>query len=121
VSLASIEANATTTVPGIGIAVVLSPRDESGTVLLTANRVLTADARTIAAALLYPAVAAVTGNAFVQTGAGTQGAAPAFVSIAEPIARIEVMANVIIDGALIVPARATSAPATSWNFLNTVG
>ena len=49
--------------------VVLSPRDESGTVLLTANRVITADTRTIAAGVLFPAAEAVTGNIFVQVGA----------------------------------------------------
>jgi hypothetical protein len=106
--------------PGIGIAVVLSPRDESGTVLLTANRVLTADPQTRAAALLYPAAAAVTGNVLMQTGAQAQGSVPAFLLFAEQGAAFEVMANVIVANALIHPlARSTSAPTTSWNFLNT--
>jgi hypothetical protein len=51
---------------GVGIAVIFSPREESGTVLMTANRVLAPDTRTVAGAVFYPAAAAVTGNIFAQ-------------------------------------------------------
>lgn len=111
----------TGTTPGVGIAVVLSPRDnESGMVLMTANRVVTADTNTEAAAILFPTTAAVTGNVFLQTGSA-KAAVPAFMLAAEAVAKIEVTANVIHTGAAIFPARANAAPTTSWNFLNTVG
>ena len=118
-SVGLVLADGSPALPGIGIAVVLSPDDESGTVLLTANRVLTADPRTTAASVLYPAAAAVTGNVLMQTGAQPQGLVPAFLLFAEQGAAFEVMANVIVANALIFPARSTSAPTNSWNFLNT--
>ena len=114
---------ATGTTPGIGIAVVLSPRDDSyGVVLMTANRVVTADARTEAAALLFPTTAAVTGNVLLQTGATGDGyVVPALMMAGEQAAKIEVAANVIHASAAIAPARASVPATTSWNFLNTVG
>jgi hypothetical protein len=119
VTLVSTEAAA---MPGIGIAVVLSPNDQTGTVVMAANRVLTADVRTIAAATLFPAAAAVTGNTFMQPAANAGNPAPAFLSFAQASAKVEVMANVIVTASLILPARAGPPPsATSWNFLNTVG
>jgi hypothetical protein len=112
---------ATQTTPGVGIAVVLSPGAGGGTVLMTANRVVTADSRTEAAALLFPTVAAVTGNVFLQTGAISQPVIPAFMLTAEAAAQIEATANVIHFAALIAPARSNAAATTTWNFLNTVG
>jgi hypothetical protein len=112
---------ATGAAPGVGVAVVLSPRDNlGGTVLMTANRVVTADARTEAGAILYPAVAAVTGNVFLQTGDSPRPPIPGFMLLAEATARIEVMANVVHSPAVIAPAR-TQLPTTSWAFLNTSG
>ncbi|MGA3398930.1 MAG: DUF6519 domain-containing protein [Acetobacteraceae bacterium] len=114
---------ATGATPGVGIAVVLSPRDAAfGMVLLTANRVVTADANTEAAAILFPTAAAVTGNVLLQTGATTTKATvPAFMLAAETTAKIEVAANVIHTTASIAPARASLPATTTWNFLNTVG
>jgi hypothetical protein len=105
---------------GIGIGIVFSPRDESGTVLVTANRVMTSDLRTSAAAILFPAIAAVTGNVLVQSGTKSATTAAAFVLLAEASARLEVMANVIHANAVILPARSNSGATTSWNFVNTV-
>ena len=107
------------TLPGIGISVVFSPRDQAATVLLTANRVLTGDIHTTAAAILWPATAAVTGNIFMQPRRDTP--VRAFVLNANRGADIEVMANVIVSGAQILPARPTVPPTASWNFFNTVG
>jgi hypothetical protein len=107
------------TTPGVGIAIVFSPRDESGTVLLTANRVTTPDTSTMAAALLFPTIAAVTGNVLVQSGSETNAVAPCFGLLAEA-AEFEVMANVIHATAIVLPARSNAAATTSWNFLNTV-
>ncbi len=114
---------ATGTTPGVGIAMVLSPRDNAfGVVLMTANRVVTADPITEAAAMLFPTTAAVTGNVFIQAGAITdRRTVPAFMLIGETAARIEVAANIIHTTSAIVPARANTAPTTTWNFLNTVG
>ena len=112
---------ATQTTPGVGIAVVLSPGTGGGTVLMTANRVVTADTRTEAAAILFPTVAAVTGNVFLQTGDLTQPVIPAFMLTAEAGAMIEATANVIHFAALVAPARSNAAATTTWNFLNTVG
>jgi hypothetical protein len=106
--------------PGIGIGIVFSPRDESGTVLLTANRVTTPDVGTSAAAVLFPAVATVTGNAFIQAKKEAQTAAPALVFLAERLAVFEVAANVIFANAIILPARSNPGATTAWNFLNTV-
>jgi hypothetical protein len=110
---------ATTAVPGVGIGIVLPAREVAGAVLLTANRVVTADARTTAAGVLFPATAAVTGNLFIETGA-EKGSPPAFALVAERTAAIEVAANVSIASELIFPPRSTAAAATSWDFLNTV-
>jgi hypothetical protein len=112
---------ATQTTPGVGIAVVLSPGSGGGTVLMTANRVVTPDTRTEAAAILFPTVAAVTGNVFLQTGDLTQPVIPAFMLAAEAAAMIEATANVIHFAALVAPARSNAAATTTWNFLNTVG
>jgi hypothetical protein len=120
VSLAAVDA---TLAPGIGIAAIFSPRDENGTVLLCANRVLTADPRTTAAAVLFPTAEAVTGNVFMQPtgeGAKERTQSPAFVSLAEASVPVEVMGNVIVVASFILPVRASSAATTSWDFLNTV-
>ena len=107
--------------PPAGIQVILSPGNQSSTVLMTANRVLTADGRSSAASLAFPVAAAVTGNVFMQTGVEFKPFAPAFSAQTDPGAPIEVMANVIHIHAKIVPARTVTAPTTDWNFLNTVG
>ncbi len=107
--------------PGVGIGIVFAARKDAGTVLLSANRVITADVKTEAAGILFPTVAAVTGNVFMQTGsAGQAGAVPGFMLVAES-GEIEVTGNVIHAGATIAPARSNPAPTNTWNFLNTVG
>jgi hypothetical protein len=110
----------TETTPGIGIGIVFSPRDESGTVLLTANRVTAPNLGTSAAAILFPAIAAVTGNVFVQASAKIATVAAAFTLLAQQTSEIEVAANVIHTSAIVFPARSNTGPAANWNFLNTV-
>jgi hypothetical protein len=95
----------TATTPGIGIGIVFSPRDEAGTVLLTANRVTTPNLGTTAAAILFPTIAAVTGNVFIQGLAKSDPIAPGFVMLAERISAVEVMANAIFASAIILPGR----------------
>jgi hypothetical protein len=118
VTLAAVDPNVAA---GVGIAVIFSPRDASGAVLMTANRVFTADTRTVAGAVFYPATAAVTGNVFVQVGGVFAPPAPALDMLSEPGAHVEAMANVVVTTALIVPARTSPAPSPDWSFLNTVG
>lgn len=118
VTLAAVDPNIAS---GVGIAVIFSPRDASGTVLMTANRVFTADIRTVAGAVFYPAIAAVTGNVFVQIGGVFAPPTPALDMLSEPGTRVEAMANVIVTTALIVPARTSPAPSPDWSFLNAVG
>jgi hypothetical protein len=110
----------TATTPGIGIGIVFSPRDEAGTVLLTANRVTTPNLGTTAAAILFPTIAAVTGNVFIQGLTKSDPIAPGFVMLAERISAVEVMANAIFASAIILPERNATAPTPSWNFVNTV-
>jgi Family of unknown function (DUF6519) len=106
---------------GPGIAVIFPQGEDSATVLMTANRVLTGDARAVAGAVWYPAIAAVTGNIFAQTSDPLRGAAaPAFQMLSANDARVEVMANVIVGRAMISPARTAPAPSPDWSFLNTV-
>jgi hypothetical protein len=109
---------------GVGLAVAFSPNEESGTVLMTANRVSTADANSVAGAVFYPAAAAVTGNIFVQAPGGSVfgGAAiPAFEMLSMNDAHVEAMANVIVGRAQITPARTAPAPSPDWSFLNAGG
>jgi hypothetical protein len=89
---------------------------------MTANRVFASDTRTVAGALFYPAVAAVTGNIFAQTApVFAPPTAPALDMLSEPGARVEAMANVVVTTSLIVPARTSPAPSPDWSFLNAVG
>ena len=107
--------------PGIGIAVIMSPRDDVGMVLLTANRVICPDSRTSAATLFFPTEAAVTGNVMIHptvaqgtfnhsvfTAVGLQGGSYAYAG------------NVFRSGAFITPPRAATGATTDWDFLNTV-
>jgi hypothetical protein len=111
----------TQTTPGIGIGVVFSPNDEEGTVLLTANRVTTADTRTMAAGLLYPSAAAVTGNVLLQIGERAESSVAALGVVAEKNAELEVTANIVHFRTTLFPPRANSSGTTTWDFLNTVG
>jgi hypothetical protein len=89
---------------------------------MTANRVFASDTRTVAGALFYPAVAAVTGNVFAQMApVFAPPTAPALDMLSEPGARVEAMANVVVTTSLIVPARTSPAPSPDWSFVNAVG
>ena len=119
----TLAAVAATALPGVGIAVVSSEREHPAAVLLTANRVLTADARTVAGSIINPATAAVTGNVFMQTsGPAGVANAPAFMLLSDGGIPFEVAANVIHTTSIITPSQRASPPATaSWDFLNGVG
>jgi hypothetical protein len=108
--------------PGIGIGVLFSLDSGAGAVLLNGNRVVTPDASTVAAFLWFPRYAAVNANLFLQPPAArTSLPAPAFVLIGARVGRFEVVGNVVRSTAVIQPARATAAPTTSWDFMNTEG
>ena len=99
----------------------MSPRDDVGMVLLTANRVICPDSRTSAATLFFPTEAAVTGNVMIHptvaqgtfnhsvfTAVGLQGGSYAYAG------------NVFRSGTFITPPRAATGATTDWDFLNTV-
>jgi len=105
--------------PWIGIGVLLS-FDDPGSVIVTGNRVVVPDATSVACGLLAPAGAVVTGNLFVQQELPATGAVGQFGLIlitASPA--IMVASNVVIYAELILPARASQAATTTWEFLNT--
>jgi hypothetical protein len=108
-------------VPPVGISIVTSLKENPATVLLTANRVLTADASTVAGSILSPAAAAVTGNMFMQPQT-LKSTVPAFTLYADAETPFEVTGNVIRSASLIVPpSRANPPPTANWDFLNAVG
>jgi hypothetical protein len=105
----------------LGIDVILSLR-EPGSVIVSGNRVVVPDATAVACALLFPVGAVVTGNLFAQLRAAPDGgtALPSLIVVTESPA-IMVSANVASYTEYIVPARASQAATTSWEFLETTG
>ena len=119
VVLASVEGKAAA---GIGIAVLLSPKDEVGMVLLSGNRVVCADTATAAVGVLFPAFLTVSANMLVQPPHNpTVFNAPALIVYTLQGALNAVTGNVIRSGAVIAPPRTAPAPSPDWAFLNTVG
>ena len=109
--------------PGIGVCLLFSlERRDVGTAMLDGNRVLTPDAQTVAAGLLFPAFAAVNANVLVQPTLVREGnLAPAFILMADKASRFEVVGNVIRARMLITPPRSNGAATTTWDFMNTEG
>ena len=107
--------------PGIGIAVIMSPRDDVGMVLLSGNRVVCPDVRTSAATLFFPTEAAVTGNVLIHpSGATGTYNRTVFTSVGLESGSYAYAGNVFRSGAFITPPRASAAATTDWDFLNTV-
>jgi hypothetical protein len=108
---------------GVGIAVVRSPQDDESMIVMTGNRVVCADARTIAATLWFPTLATVTGNMLIhpQANPSAVGTVPAFASIGLATGAYAYAGNVFHTGAFIVPLRVAPAPTPDWSFLNTMG
>ena len=108
---------------GVGIAVLRSPQDDESTIVMTGNRVVCADARTIAASLWFPTLATVTGNILLHpraTSVAVPSVIPVFASIGLATGAYAYAGNVFYTGAFIVPARTAPAPTPDWSFLNTV-
>ena len=84
-----------------------SEREHPAAVLLSANRVLTADTRTVAGSIINPAGGvAVTGNVFMQTsGPAGVANAPAFMLLSDGGIPFEVAANVIHTTSIITPSQ----------------
>ena len=120
INIAAAQKN-TTAPPGIGIAVIMSPRDDVAMVLLTGNRVICPDVRTSAATLFFPTEAAVTGNVMIHPTSATGSFSHAvFTSVGLQGGSYAYAGNVFRSGAFITPPRASAAATTDWDFLNTV-
>jgi hypothetical protein len=106
---------------GVGVSIVMSPRDEEGMVLLSGNRVVCADTSTPAVSVLLSEFLTVNGNMLLQPPSNpTTGNVPALIIYTLKSALNAITGNVVRSGALIVPPRTAPAPSPDWTFLNTV-
>ncbi|WP_068076547.1 DUF6519 domain-containing protein [Novosphingobium lentum] len=109
--------------PGIGIAILRSPQDDTSMVMLSSNRVVCADNRTLAGTLFFPTMATVTGNmmAHPTSNTGTSGQLPVFIAIGLEGGHYAYNGNVFSRGATILPPRTFPQPDPKdfWPFLNT--
>jgi hypothetical protein len=90
-------------------------------VLMSGNRVVCGDNRTLGGSLLFPTMATVTGNMLIHpTGKDRQGL-PVFVAFGVEGGHYAYNGNLFQRGATILPARTGPAPnaADYWPFLNT--
>jgi Family of unknown function (DUF6519) len=110
------------TLPGVGIAVLRSPQDDTSMIVMTGNRVICADERSLAAALFFPTMATVTGNMFLHSEPTVVIGGPGgrvFSSIGLETGAYAYAGNVFYTGAYTFPARTTPQPTPDWSFLNT--
>ena len=107
---------------GVGIAVLRSPQDDESMIVMTGNRVVCADARTMAASLWFSTLASVTGNMLLhpQANPSAVGAVPVFSSVGLATGAYTYAGNVFHTGAYILPVRVAPAPTPDWSFLNSV-
>jgi len=107
---------------GVGIAVVRSPQDDESMIVMIGNRLICADARTIAASLLFPTLATVTGNMLIypQANPSAVGSVPAFASIDLATGAYAYVGNVFHAGAYIRPVRVAPELTPDWSFLNSL-
>lgn len=106
-----------------GINVVLDYDQDDGSVMLQNNRVKMGSVSAPAAGVLLPTLAVATGNLFVQPtdAIHTRAVCFALVGAFSDLGRLDVMGNLVTGSAVISPPRYTSAPTTSWEFLNVIG
>jgi hypothetical protein len=118
ISLANTAANA---IPGTGIAILRSPDDDPSMVLMSGNRVVCGDNRTLGGSLLFPTMATVTGNMLIHPTSKFRQGLPVFVAFGVEGGHYAYNGNVFQRGATILPARTGPAPnaADYWPFLNT--
>lgn len=118
ITLVSVGAQAT---PGVGIVVIMSPKDESGMVQANGNRVVCQDSRTCALSVLFPDFLTVSANLLVQPAANQSTPhTPALIVFTQGSARSEIAGNVVRSGAYILPPRTAPSPSADWSFFNTV-
>jgi hypothetical protein len=109
-------------IPGVGVAVLRSPQDDTSMIVMTGNRIVCADVRSLAAALFFPTLATVTGNMFIHSEPTVVIGGPGqrvFSSIGLETGAYAYTGNVFVSGAYIVPARTAPQPTPDWSFLNT--
>ena len=106
--------------PGTGIAILRSPSDDQSMVLMTSNRVICGDNRTMGGTLFFVTMATVTGNMLFHPPAA-RAELPVFASIGAKAGHYAFNGNIFYRGAKIIPPRA-GPPASVpdiWPFLNT--
>jgi hypothetical protein len=106
--------------PGTGIAILRSPADDPSMVLMSSNRVICGDNRTLGGTLFFVTMATVTGNMLVHPAPG-RGELPVFASIGAEGGHYAYNGNLFYRGANILPPRTSPPPnpINFWPFLNT--
>jgi hypothetical protein len=106
--------------PGTGVAILRSPSDDRSMLLMSSNRVMCGDNRTLGGSLWFVTMATVTGNMLVHPPGGRTDL-PVFASIGAKDGRYAIDGNLFYRGARILPPRTTPPPNQSdyWPFLNT--
>lgn len=107
--------------PGIGIAILRAPGDDPSMVLMSGNRVMCGDNRTLAGSLMFTTMATVTGNMMVHPTGDPKRELPAFVAFGVDGGHYAFNGNIFQRGARILPPRTAPSPAAAdyWPFLNT--
>jgi hypothetical protein len=107
--------------PGVGIAIVRSPDDDTSMVLLNGNRVVCGDSRTVGASLTFATMVTATGNMLVHPTGNDKREVPVFISLGVEGGHYAINGNLFQRGARIFPARTAPAPdpVDYWPFLNT--
>jgi hypothetical protein len=107
--------------PGTGIAIVRAPGDDPSMVLMSGNRVICGDNRTLGGTLMFATMATVTGNMMIHRTDGDQRGLPVFVALGLDDGRYAYNGNVFHRDARILPARTSPLPNPKdfWPFLNT--
>jgi len=105
---------------GTGIAILRSPNDRS-MVLMTSNRVVCGDNRTMGGTLFFVTMATVTGNLLFHPPSQDREQLPVFACIGAEGGRYAINGNIFYRAANILPPRTTPPPNPGdfWPFLNT--
>ena len=106
---------------GIGIAIVRSPEDDTSMLLMTANRVVAPDLRTLGGALFFVTMATVTGNLMTKPAPPDGPGGIVFGAVGVDGGHYAFNGNVFNRSAMLLPPRTFPAPdpADYWPFLNT--
>lgn len=106
---------------GVGIAIVRAPEDDPSMVLMSHNRVICGDSRTLGGTLIFTTMATVTGNMMAHPTGNSSRQVPVFVSLGLEDGSYAFNGNVFHRGASILPPRTSPSPSAAdfWPFLNT--